>query len=492
VSVETFSLPGDARPIELEKSGITLVAPGLIGAGTGATADPQTNLRSLTRDATEADRALAEAGLEERHTIVIEAPTPPAAAAGRSFGAVADDELAVQVPLAEKEVAFLIYTDEAGRASFHYRRKVAEVLPTRATTAARQDQFLVPLRRGASQAGGEGRGLFGKVLAKVIRVIVVNLLADQVGGYAARRVQAWEAKHRAHQGFHGGSAEDLLAAQPRPCALGKLRGQKALLFIHGTTSTTAGAFGRLRGTDLLPRLYRHYEDRVIGFNHHTMGASVEQNVADFFKALEPFPGDYLFDVVCHSRGGLVARALAAKAGGAGSVRLHIDRLVFVATPNSGTDLAIPDRIPAFVDRLANYVNMLPDSVATIATGALLSIAGSIAEVALPRLPGLADQAPGSPLLEALAAAPRAAQHFAFQSDYTASGDLVEVIKDRVADRIFGETKNDVVVPTEGVSRGMQVAPQHLVAFGRDDKVHHTNFFGHPKIARLADFLEAQR
>jgi hypothetical protein len=492
MSFETFRLQGDAQPIELENSGITLVAPGLVGAGTGASADAQTELRAFTRDAREVDEALAEAGLEERHTIAIEAPTPPPGAAGRAFGAVADDELALQVPLGDDEAAFVIYTDEAGQASFHYRQKVTDTLPTRAASAARQDQFLVPLRPGIDRSPGTHRGLFGKTASKVIRVIIVKLLPDQAGGAAARLVRAWEAKFRPHHGFHGGSPEELLAKTPAPCDPGRLRGQKSLLFIHGTTSTTAGAFGKLRGVDgVLSRLYRRYEDRVVGFNHHTMGVGVLQNVRDFHEALARFPGDYVFDVVCHSRGGLVARALSALGEPAPGVRLHIDRVVFVATPNNGTDLAIPEKIPQFVERLTNYVNMLPDSAPTIAAGALLAIAGSIVEVGIPHLPGLADQAPGSGLLKALAAAGGGArQHAAFQADYSAQGNLVGVVADRTADRIFGATSNDLVVPTDGVSRGMQMEAGRIVTFRDRDQVHHTNFFGHPRIAELAGFLGA--
>jgi pimeloyl-ACP methyl ester carboxylesterase len=246
-----------------------------------------------------------------------------------------------------------------------------------------------------------------------------------------------------------------------------------------------------------------YGGRVIGFNHHTMSVSVAENLRQFFSALAASPGEYAFDIVCHSRGGLVARALAhlteehvGKLTGTtwqrpSGVKLNIGRIVFVATPNAGTALAEPERIPGFVDRLANYVNMLPDATLTIASGALLSLAGAAAEVALPRLPGLSDQAPGSPLQQMLAPPAGGFDRFyAFSSDYEPEGDLVSVIKDGAADRIFRSAKNDLVVPSDGVSTTPYFAlpAERCVAFPPERRVHHSAYFAQPEMFHIANWL----
>lgn len=507
---EDFALMGDFTPTQLDQSGITLVAPSLLGSGKWLAKRMAGETREFTGEKSELDRAIDEAGAEDRYTIVIDAPTPATTPGGGGRGAsdVADDEMLLQVPLARDEAAVVMYIDEAGLISFHYAQApeaAAAVLPSRAMGAGQQLRFRFQLRTGVSKKPGESRGWIAKFTSKVIKVLVMKVFPDQVGGFAARRVQVWEQKQRAFEGLHGGTWEQLLDPSPTPVgSLAPYHRRRSLLLIHGTTSTTAGAFsGLAKQPELLERLHAMYEGRVLGFNHHTMSVSVAENVRQFFGALAASPGEYAFDIVCHSRGGLVARALAhltdehvSKLTGTAwqrpvGVKLNIGRIVFVATPNAGTALAEPQRIPDFVERIANYVNMLPDTTLTIASGALLSLAGAVAEVALPRMPGLSDQAPDSPLQQMLAPPAGGFDHFyAFSSDYEPEGDLVIVIKDGAVDRIFRNAKNDLVVPSDGVATTPHFAlpPERCVAFPPERSVHHSAFFGQPEMFRIADWL----
>jgi pimeloyl-ACP methyl ester carboxylesterase len=504
---EDFNLRADIAPVELDQSGLTLIAPGLLGTGAWHSRREPGEMRAFTGEKNALDRGLAEAGLEDRHTLIIEAPTPQVSmGAVRGAGGVSENELLLQVPLADKETAFVMYTDEAGIVSFHYRDsgQAVPALPSRSWNAARQDRFRISLRPGTSRAPGEGRALFGRLLAKIIKVIVVELFPDEVGNAAAKRVKLWEDKNRRAIGFHGGNWQQLLDDAPLALTdVASLTGKKSLLFLHGTTSSTAGAFGALRGfPQLLDRLRTAYDGRVAGFNHHTMTAGVAENVRDVYAALASAPGDYTFDVVCHSRGGLVALALTQLADASfeqylgspwrrpAGVNIKIDRIVFVATPNAGTDLAIPDNISSFIERLVNFVNMLPDSAGTIAIGALLSVAAAVAEVTLPRLPGLADQSPDSDLLRKLLPADTAERYFAFQASYAPTGDLFDVVRNAAMDRIFSAKQNDLVVPTEGVSAagGFKLPVERIVQFGPNDGVYHTNFFSQPAITKIAEFL----
>lgn len=506
---ERFVLIGDFTPVQLDVSGITLVAPGLHGSGTWIGRREAGETRAYTGEKSELDRAIDEAGAEDRHTLVIEAPTPQVGGAGARGGAgVADDEVLLQVPLAHDEAALVLYIDEAGVVSFHYAepadRAPAE-LPTRAYGADHQSRIRVSLRGGVSQAPGQTRGWIAAGTSKVIKVLVVRVFPDQVGRFVAQRVRAWEDRHRAFQGLHGGTWAELLDATPTPLVdLARHRNRTSLLLIHGTTSTTAGAFAGLgRQPALLDRLGEKYEGRVLGYNHHTMSVPVAGNVRQFYEALALLPGDYTFDILCHSRGGLLARALmrlsdeqvTTLTGSAWQrppgIHVHIGRIVFVATPNAGTALANPECLPGFVDRLANYVNMLPDAALTIASGALLSIAGAMAEVALPRLPGLADQAPGSPLQRMLApAAGEAGRFYAYSAEYAATGDLASIVKDGVMDRIFSNVKNDLVVPSDGVATTpyFELPPERCVAYAPQRGVHHSAFFSQPEMARVAEWL----
>ncbi|SEN30169.1 hypothetical protein SAMN05216404_103308 [Nitrosospira multiformis] len=508
---ENFTLVGDFTPTQLDQSGITLVAPGLFGSGMWLAKRMAGETREFIGQKSELDRAIEEAGAEDRHTLVIDAPTPaiPSMGGGRGTDGVANDEILLQVPLATDEAAVVMYIDEAGIVSFHYAQAPAAPmrgLPSRAFGADRQLQFLLKLRTGVSKEPGESRGWIAKITSKIIKVLVVKIFPDQTGSFIARRVQAWEQKQRTFQGLHGGTWAQLLDPTPTPVDnLAPYQGRRSLLLIHGTTSTTAGAFaGLVTQPVLLDRLHTMYEGRVLGFNHHTLSVSVAENLRQFFSALAASAGEYKFDILCHSRGGLLARALAhltdVQAGKlTGTVwqrpsqaKVNIGHIVFVATPNSGTALADPERIPGFVDRLANYVNMLPDATFTIASGALLSLAGAAAEVALPRLPGLSDQAPDSLLQQMLAPPPRGFDRFyAFSSDYEPRGDLISVIKDGVVDRIFRSKKNDLVVPSDGVATTPYFAlpAEHCLTFPPERAVHHSAFFGQPEMRYIADWLE---
>jgi hypothetical protein len=515
VTEEHFQLLGDSTPIQLHESGISLVAPGLFGQGAVHPRREDPGGRSALGEQDTLARAVDESGCEDRFTLVLEAPTPETASgwgedpasSGRSGGPVADDEVLLQVPLGQDEAAFLLYLDEAGTASFHFSAPDAaeEPLPSsRSWGVASTSTFRVPLRQARDLEAQGGRGLFSRVTSKVIKVLVVKVAPDAVGGLAARGVRGWEDRFRAHRGLHGGSWHELLAPVPGDAGdLRRLDGVRALLLLHGTTSTTAGAFARLADQEpLLERLRLRYGGRILGFNHHTMGRSVAENVQEFLDAFQGAPGRYTFDVLCHSRGGLLARALAARSGGGTlggralrvpeGVELAIDRIAFVATPNAGTVMAQPEGIPGLVERLTNVVNRLPDSAPVIAAGALLALAAATLEATLPRLPGLADQVPGSDLQQELGASPpNGDRWFALTAEYRASGNLVSAVRSGAMDRIFGGTRNDLVVPTEGVSATpfFALPPARVVEFPPDREVHHSAFFQQPEMERVVEWME---
>lgn len=503
-----FDLSLDPSPIELDGFGLRLVAPGLLGSaqlysqsGAGTRDDPgPTDVL---------DQGIAEAGLELRYLLHVEAPTPAASAgSGRGVGSVGVGEVELQVPVRANETSLVLYRDEAGVISLHYAQRALADAQHVASRASTSERFRIPLRSGRAAATDGGRGLVGSVFGKVLRVVIVKLLHDQVGAAAFRHVQHWERTHRGFEGFHGGSAAQLMAQVPTPITdFDAVQRHPALLFLHGTTSSTAGAFSRLADSALLARLYAAYEGNVMGFNHPTMSASVAHNVRAFFDALAPAAGHYTFDIVCHSRGGLLARALTDLsdrfiAAATGSewhrppgVSLDVRRIVFVATPNAGTPLAIPDNISGFVERLVNVVNFLPDSVLTVAAGALMSIAASIAEVGLPHLPGLADQAPGSDLLQALRPSLQAVDGYrAFEAAFKPQGGLVDALGNAALDHLFDRDPNDLVVPTDGVSTTpfFRLSRNRVFRFAADDAVHHTNFFGHPAMAEIEGFLAPDR
>jgi pimeloyl-ACP methyl ester carboxylesterase len=478
----------------------------LVGDGTYDGKRPIGETRLLTQEQGELDKALAEAELEDRHTLVIDAetpfPQPPTdTGARRSGGSVADDELLLQVPSANKEVQFALYVDEDGVVSLHAPKATppSGALPTRASFESTLYTYRIRLRRptGKGLASGGKRGILGVAAHKIFKILVGKALkgVTKLGEYAA--VKLWEDKARSHQGFHSGGLAEFLGETPASFSDWKaLDGKRALLFIHGTTSSTRGAFQGLAGFETMgQRLWQSYEGRVLGFNHHTLTKNVAKNTSDFYSLLAGYPGTYEFDIVAHSRGGLLARSLAELFGirvgeVAGpppsitpdGVKVKFNRVIFVGTPNDATDLADPGNLPMALDRIATAIHLLPETGATIALGAVFAMMAYLSETGLMALPGLVDQAPKSPFLTRLNAPTSpptiANRYFAIESDYHPTSGVGAVVLESSLDKFFHRKPNDLIVPTLSVSNlGSLALPSNQVKQYRpNDGVHHTSYF----------------
>ncbi len=478
---EDFKLIGDDRPVALADSGIVLVAPGLTGSGTCFEARAIHGLRAATSERAGLDRALAEAELQDRFTLVVEAETPTApAAGGRSASALRDDQMQLDIPDRPDEGQFLIYQDEAGRVSLHTVEPSAPSAALRGAAPLRR--YLLPLRVASAPSGGPGtRGFFGQIGRKILKVVVWKLVDAAAGALAVYAVQRWERRHRAFEGLVQGNAATLFGATPAPMSdVGGLKGKKSLLFLHGTTSSSRGAFGSLaQEPKLVADLCSAYGDRVIGFEHRTLTRRVMDNARMLAARLAADPGDYVFDVVAHSRGGLVARAVETLGSSLPpGLRIRFEKVVYVGTPNAGTVLADPSNISGWIDRAANLADLLPDACGGFVLSALLSVAATVVEHGLEAVPGLADQAPRSELLQSLPAA--GAGRYAAQADFHATGSAAGVVADHLIDGLFSGAANDLVVPTQGVSTFADAAlPAAQVKAFSGAAVHHTSFFDSP-------------
>jgi hypothetical protein len=501
---ETFLLAGSQLPVEIIDAGITIVAPGLVGTGFYHGKREVGQVRAATREKGPLDAALSEAGLEDRHTLEIEASTPEVSGPGtvRGAGRLADDEIQLQVPCGPNEVQFVLYADEDGILSLHIPKVTArgKALPSRASSTSRLYTYRIHMRRatGRGLTGGQTRGIVGVLAHKLIKVIVGRALKGvaHMGEYAA--VKFWEDKARSAQGFHAGGLSQFLGDPPTSFTDWKsLAGKRALLMIHGTTSSTHGAFDGLNlFREMADRFWSAYDGRVLGFNHHTLSKRVVENVMEFYAALAANSGSYEFDVITHSRGGLLARALVELAddeisdlsGTAwrrpANLGVRFRRVVFVGTPNAGTDLADPKNLPSTLDRIANAIHMLPDAPLTFALGAVFAVAAYVSETGLDALPGLVDQAPASRFLTKLNA-PKCPSidvqgYFGIEAEFHPDGGIAAAMLDKGVDRLFRGNANDIVVPTLGVSQvaSAKLPPLQVKQYGLADHVHHTSFFRH--------------
>jgi hypothetical protein len=291
--------------------------------------------------------------------------------------------------------------------------------------------------------------------------------------------------------------------------------RKVLLFVHGTFSNSEalidnGLRKTPKGAKLLADLERAY-DLVLAFDHPTLSVSPMLNAFDLAALLRPAPAS--LDIVCHSRGGLVARWFC-EAFAAPAMRR---RVVFVGSPLAGTSLAAAPRLKSALDLLTNVADALRaagDLFAAnplfVATSGLLRVMSAVTgfavktpilDAALALVPGLDGQSRvgnNQELLRLRANTGTAdfasghVRYHAIQANFEPRdigwnflrffSKPLQRAGDWGADLIF-EGTNDLVVDTGSmceVADGRQVTIAH--DFGTTDTVHHTNYFVQPQTA----------
>jgi hypothetical protein len=520
-----FALNRTSRRLELG-NGKWLRAPSLSGNVTWQS--PAEHAALLSKVAPDQmSRALAEAGLErENGFLSLEGVTP--SPAPRASEAVPErsrhHKILVGTTIASDEVEFAIYRGEDGVVSLHLpiplptvnkavtasvaaganapgkvSAAVSETQPPLAlvppTPAPPTHHYWIKLRppqaAPAGQAAPKQMAMLGGIGGTVIQFVKRKVLGGLEGDAVYLAARAWEALYRKPQGFHGGAtAAALLVNPPAPVSdFSPFKNKKTLLFIHGTTSNTTGAFAGLsQFPQTATKLYQKYANLVVGFNHHTLTKSVAQNAIDFYNGLPA--GTYEFDVISHSRGGLLARALkelslpqlaelADSPAPPSGVSIQIDKIMLVGTPDIGTPLADPNDLPKAVSRLASILSSFSQGVAEIGLGALLTIFGGIVEGGIGALPGLEDMDPGSPLLGELNTPPlNPAFYFGVEADYQPAGGLARAIENNGIDALFLGELNDLIVPTLGVSmvKGQALPSAQVDEYGQATGVYHLNYF----------------
>jgi pimeloyl-ACP methyl ester carboxylesterase len=291
---------------------------------------------------------------------------------------------------------------------------------------------------------------------------------------------------------------------------------RTLLILHGSFSKSEVLFQELgatpEGRKFLTSAETHYK-QVLAFEHPTLSISPMLNALDLEKALDGYAGT--IDVVCHSRGGLVA-AWWLRTG-----RRKVGKVVFVAAPLEGTSLASPARLKDSLDTLAN----IADAVQKMATlggyfvppaAPLLGVASGLMQV----LGGVLAIGARSPLLDAgvavvagLAAQSRVGNNQELirlhENDWPSKGTYYAVRSDfepanmdepgwrfwrrlqrplvslanMTIDPIF-DGPNDLIVDGVSMTRltGSDLPKSRVQDFGTNARVHHCNYFAQPETA----------
>jgi pimeloyl-ACP methyl ester carboxylesterase/tetratricopeptide (TPR) repeat protein len=356
---------------------------------------------------------------------------------------------------------------------------------------------------------GQKRGVPGNVLLSAVEIVTgigKDLAADFFASKVVRRVDA-----QVDTGVFKLSADALPrlkgTGSPLPQIPASPDGGPLLVLIHGTFSETSGTFSKLwtQHPHHVRSLFDHYQRRVYGLEHPTLGASPIENALTLARAC---PKGARLHLVAHSRGGLVAEVLARVCAdpnlnrndfaffkgdnyrtqreslkALGEVvkerKPRVERVVRVACPSRGTLLA-SKRLDAYVSILKWTLELAGVPVAPAIVDFLGEVAQRRADPEL--LPGLEAQIPDSPLVRWLHAADDAIPGDLRVVAGDIEGDaVISWVKTLLADAFYW-TDNDLVVQTRSMYGGAPRAAGATFIFDQGGKVSHFNYFHNDRTA----------
>ena len=454
-------------------NGSTITAPaalGLVVTPVEQVAQPR-EFRSVSFDG-----RLREEGLD-RTAIVAMDPLPPRPAGARALGAEAAPQAAtINVPTDDKTGAIVQIEHENGAITWY--------VPSSQT--ADNSQFTIPAAdlegvTTAPGARGFDLGGIGKKLLKVFTfpvTVVENKIADIAAGFVA----AWERKARPYLvRLYTPELYQVAAPALQAADWDRLAQGRALLFVHGTFST-CDAF-RAIPKDVISQLSERYGGRVFAFNHPTLADDPAENARNFLDAIPQAARRLDIDIVCHSRGGLVAREIANQGDSRG---VKVGRIVFVGATNNGTILADEKHIVDLVNRYSTIARVIPNATTETIVDALAVVLKVAARALLNDLPGLLAMNPAGDFIKQLdSSSTKAGKLFALASNFEPPVGspffTATRAEDVVVDAVFNQAENDLVVPTAGVFQcpAPDFPIDNPTIFDASAGVVHTHFFEQP-------------
>ena len=288
----------------------------------------------------------------------------------------------------------------------------------------------------------------------------------------------------------------------------------ALLFIHGTASSTEGAFSDLWSSAAAEPTFAQYSG-IYAFEHRSLTESPIQNALDLVKQIEP---KTRLHIISHSRGGLLGELLCfhGRRGGApfsdadieffsahaerhgmaaadlkrdadalrqlsvelSTRQIEVRRFVRVACPTRGTTLT-SQRLDRWASVMFNLVGL---GLKATAAGPIYDAGKSFflkvvqARTDAHVLPGLEAMMPDAALI-ALLNQPRAeleSKVHVIAGDYEGSS-LLKKLGNWLTEAFYGG-QNDLVVNTPSMSGGAQRSLGTWVAEFRGQDVQHSSYF----------------
>lgn len=470
-----------------------LTAPGLEGTAQAVDGrEAGTRSGGAERATGALDAALASTDVTEVRSIVIEATRRPIPPEDQVRTAADEEGMVLEVPDLGPTVGQVVMAiDEDGTISWHYPQDQGGHLVTSATRGAGSTKRFVIRATSPTPSTTDPttRSLLWGIGKKILKVLVYPVAGTVLQTAARFFAGKWEERNRPY-GIRWFTPDSYRTADGRKIETadwGTLAAGKALLFVHGTFSRSFSGFYQIPG-DVMAQLHQRYDGRVFAFDHFTLSHDPERNLIEFMDRL---PGgiDLDLDLISHSRGGLVARALAGETALGSISNIHVDRSVFVATPNHGTALADAEHMTAFINRYTSVLNLIPPGPHEVVTDileAVITAVKMIGAAALEGLPGLTSMNPGGAFLEHMnQGVGTASTYYGVAADYEPQGGLAAMVTDGVVDRVFNNAANDLVVPTLGVFQGSNdpsfpIPQERLLQFPATQGVNHSGFFSQPE------------
>ncbi len=426
-------------------------------------------------------RALARCDFTEQLSVrVIDPVEVPELASGASRStSLGEPAISVEVPGPGSGLGQVVLAaDEEGALSWH----LPDDVPTDEVPSRGGDRRTYTFRRAVAPAAepGGSRGLIGAIGSKLLKVLVFPLIDPVLGKVGDHFAGRWEQKNR---GVRLRDFVDHRVAEAGPVDWQALGAGPALLFVHGTASQSHTGFHGV-APETLGAISARYGGRVFAYDHHTLAVDPVANARWLVEQI-PAGAGLTVDIVAHSRGGLVARALCELADevGLSADRMTVRTLVMVATPNAGTPLCSPSNITAWLDRMTNLLQWVPDNGLTDALDIVLTVAKQVAVGAFRGLDGLTAMDPeGQFLVERLnKPAEHSVTYRAVASNYEPiqGSGLLRSARNASTDVVFGLAPNDLVVPTEGVyaANGASAFPiADPQVFEAADGIDHSGFW----------------
>ena len=486
-----------------------LRTPSLTGTADAVDGQAGPGLRGVGGTSAEFQAALDNAGMETTHVVELQAIELPGAAGpargapGRAGGGGAEGVIELDVPTpADGFEQAVLSVDERGVTTWSFapraqRGPKARRAGVRGAGATRT--FTIKRSSGAPSVPGEeaNRSIFGEIGKQVLKVIAFPI-GEAAGTVANNFLNQWEQQH---QGY--GVRDFATASYTGPASYfngdtarwQELAKGRTLLFVHGTFSRAHGAFSALPlGT--MKQLQKMYDNRVIAFDHLSISRDPLENI-DWLLDTIPDGISLDFDIVCHSRGGLVSRSLTERTDpmpGSRKIRLH--RTALVGAVNNGTILADVKHWNDLIDTLSTVLNTVGIAVGDT-VDLILSFVRQVAVAAYPKLRGLACMVPSGDFLKKFNARPRGQnQYLAIASNYEPlDHKLASYFRDVVTDGIFSQKPNDSMVRIDSVvgntDQGAFGPVTDQLLLDASKGIEHARYFGNATVAdRLVEWLGA--